>query len=100
MTRGKKADVTRVVFRKARYEGGDREILAFFPDADVNWGRILCYAHIGQHSEADYMFYLRDCGKCTEEEYAPLKKELEDRFGYAFKVLKRIPAGTVQKHWH
>ena len=93
-----KKEATRVVFRKARLEGGD-EIVAFFPDDDVNWGRIACYAHDGQHSEADYMFYLRDCRKCTEAEYAPLKKELED-LGYNFKVLKRIPSGTVQKHWN
>ena len=92
--------VTRVVFRKTTSEEGGDEIVAFFPDADVKWGNVLSYAHEGQHGEVDFMFYLRGCRKCTEAEYAPLKKELEDGFGYVFKVLKRIPSGTVQKHWY
>lgn len=101
MTRGKKVVVvTPVVFRKTRRKGEDQEVFAFFPDADVCFGRILCYSHFGQHSEADYAFCSKGCCKCSEAEYAPLKKELEEQFGYVLKVLRRFPSGAVQKHWH
>lgn len=94
----KDEDPTTVVFRKAKFKDGE-EVVAFFPEAEANWGRIACYTHDGQHSEADYMFYLDDTRKCDEAEYAPLKKELEEEFGYDLRVLKRIPSGTVQSHW-
>lgn len=69
------------------------ELTAFILDKhshiiDANHGNILCYAHIGQHSEADYGYYLR--GKqATPSEYKELKAELES-IGYDIKVVKKI----------
>lgn len=42
----------KVIFRK---NGND--ILAFLPEIRVNYGNIMSYMHIGQHSEASYDFY-------------------------------------------
>ena len=42
-----------------RMEGkrSDRSAVAFFPHEHVNHGRIGCYAHLGQHGEADLGYY-------------------------------------------
>lgn len=40
-----------------------------------------CYAHIGQHGEADLRI-LRNGRRATPDEYAPLLKELQDIIGY------------------
>lgn len=70
-------DKTIVVFRK--YKDGD--ILALFPyeKADVAGRYCMCYAHIGQHSDADYFLCIRATTPAIPEEYADLKKELEFR---------------------
>ena len=58
------------------------------PDSEANPGHILCYAHIGQHSEAS-MGYYRSGRLARPEEYRDLKVELE-RIGYDVQVAKRI----------
>jgi hypothetical protein len=73
----------KVVFRVIR-----GEVNAFIPDIKANAGNILCYAHVGQHSEASLGYY-RLGRLATPEEYAALKAELES-IGYKVKVIKRI----------
>ena len=69
--------MTKVIFKKKWWKHQQAwEVYAFFPDAHVNPGNILCYAHCGQHSEASREFFV-SCKPCYEKEYAELKKELE-----------------------
>ena len=90
---------TKVIFKLARYPGGDKEIIAFFPGASANHGNIMCYTHNGQHDEASEEFYHMNCRNCTESQYAPLKRELETHYGYRLKVVKRITRKDREKAW-
>ena len=74
----------RVLFRVIR-----GEVEAFLPDVPANRGNIVCYAHIGQHSEASLDYY-RLGRPAKPREYAELKRELE-RIGYKLQVVKRLP---------
>jgi hypothetical protein len=54
--------------------------VVFFPELPANLGMILCYAHLGQHSES-CLGYFQSCSsvdmsELTEEQSA-LKKEVE-----------------------
>lgn len=46
----------------AKWEGGAKQgnAVLFFPEYAANLGNIVCYAHIGQHSEAALEYY-RQC---------------------------------------
>ncbi len=46
------------------------EAILFFPAADANLGKIVCYAHVGQHSEASMMFFSQHTAKPTEKNLA------------------------------
>ena len=85
--------MTSVVFRRIKDTKG--KVIAFFPDCrtkeDVKHGRILTYAHDGQHATGDVGFYKSETAPCTVREYASLKRELENAFGYRLKVLPRLP---------
>lgn len=60
----------KVVYRKK-----DGEIMAFFPELSANYGKIVCYAHIGQHGEAALEYYWAT-EKANPDEYAALHEEL------------------------
>lgn len=83
--------VTRVVFRKWKSDGA---ILALFPDQTWFEGRNnaprMCssYEHVGQHGGADYYGCIHQTWPAFENEYAELKKELED-LGYKLKPITR-----------
>ncbi len=63
-------------------------IVAVFPyiKADSQ-GNCVCYAHLGQHSACCREWYMEQ-EMATPDEYADLKKELED-LGYNLKLVKR-----------
>jgi len=85
----KDQEITKVIFKKDFNKWIQKwEVEAFFPDLPANLGNILCYAHIGQHSEAslDYFYGLPHA---KPEEYQNLKEELES-IGYNLKVYKKI----------
>lgn len=63
--------MTSVIFKKTK----DNEVIAFFPYETANYGNMMSYMHIGQHSEACYDYY-RDCKKANEDEYKALYNEL------------------------
>ena len=44
-----------------KWEGGVKRgnPILFLPDQAANPGRMLCYVHTGQHSEADISYYLK-----------------------------------------
>lgn len=84
---------TRVVFRRYRKEG---DIIAILLDVAANPGYVVCYQHIGQHGEGKYWGIMADSRRAAPEEYAQLKKELE-QIGYIVHVRKRR---TIQGQQH
>ena len=46
------------------------------PELKANYGKMVCYATMGQHSEADLEYY-HNTKKATEVEYKPLLNELK-----------------------
>ena len=44
----------KVIFRKNK----NGEVIAFFPEFHVQYGNIMSYMHIGQHSEGKFGFLL------------------------------------------
>ena len=65
-------DKVKVIFRKNK----NNDVIAFFPEARVNYGNIMSYMHIGQHSEASYQFYV-ETKKADKSEYNSLLDELK-----------------------
>lgn len=67
----------KVIFRKTKNPyTNEYEIIAFMPEINANYGKIMSYMHIGQHGEADLGFY-HETKKATETEYKPLLEELK-----------------------
>ena len=77
-------DKIKVIFRKDKYN----DVIAFFPEARVNYGNIMSYMHIGQHGEASYEFYLTTC-KANENEYTDLFAELRKIYDDCELVVKQ-----------
>ena len=92
-------EYTKVIFKK-EYDRDLKEwsVIAFFPDGPANRGNVMSYAHMGQHGEAGYDYYL-SCRHATKKEYMPLKKEMENLFGYRFKVVNRISKKDRERAW-
>ena len=90
---------TKVIFKMARYGDGERELIAFFPGGTANRGCIRCYAHMGQHGEAREEFYALQCRNVTPKQYAPLKRELENLYGYRLKVVRIISRKDMEQAW-
>lgn len=64
----------KVLFRKVKV-GQANDVVAFFPELPAKYGCIMCYSHIGQHSEASLDYY-NQTKKASETEYAGLLQEL------------------------
>ena len=77
-------DKVKVIFRKDKYH----DVIAFFPEARVNYGNMMSYMHIGQHGEASYEFYLTT-SKANENEYADLFAELREIYDNCELVVKQ-----------
>lgn len=90
--------IVKVLFRKI----GSRKqkmIIAFFPEATVNFGNIMSYEHIGQHSEAAYSFYL-ETKKAKPEEYVDLLEELRNIYSDCkFEIKSKLYMPDLQKAW-
>ena len=83
-----------IIFRK--WAGKLGGIIALFPEipATVEAWDCMSYEHVGQHGAATPN--LVDCTvPATEEEYAPLKRELES-IGYDLAIVKRFPRNSYQ----
>ena len=90
-----KNNKVKVIFRKDR----NGNIIAFFPEVTVNYGNIMSYMHIGQHSEADYSFYL-ETKKTRVEEYSELLGELKRIYDDCELVVKqKIYYSDLRKAW-
>lgn len=90
----------KVIFRKSKNPyTKEYEVVAFFPELEANYGRILSYMHIGQHGEADLGFY-HETKKATEEEYKLLLEELKAVYDDCELVVKcKINYNDLQKAW-
>lgn len=76
---------TDVIFRKEK----DGQILAVFPHEVVNGRFVMCYAHLGQHSECDYDYCLTRTKLATSGEFEDLENELTLSVGYNLNIIKR-----------
>ena len=90
----------KVIFRKVKNPyTNEYEVIAFFPEIEVNYGNILSYMHIGQHSEADILFY-HETSKATQEEYKSLLNELKAIYDDCELVVKqRLYYKDLHKAW-
>lgn len=90
----------KVIFRKSKNPyTKEYEVVAFFPEIEANYGRILSYMHIGQHGEADLGFY-HETKKAIEEEYKSLLEELKVIYDDCELVVKhKINYKDLQKAW-
>lgn len=88
-------DKVKVVFRKVK--NGD--IIAFMPEIKANYGNIMSYMHIGQHSEASYKFYT-ETKKAVRSEYESLLKELERVYdGCTLIIRQKLYYNDLIKAW-
>ena len=89
------AEHVKVIFRE--FEG---EVIAFFPEARVNYGNILSYQHVGQHCEASLEFFW-GTNVADGLEYTSLLKELEQIYADCIlDVRKRLNYDDLlQKAW-
>lgn len=80
-------EVTEVIFRFDKTYG----VYALFPYNPYNYGGALVdsYAHVGQHSGADYNHCINTSRPATEAEYQDLFNELENGVGYKLRVVKK-----------
>lgn len=90
-------EVLQVIFRKEK----NGNIAAFFPGMRCTYGKIACYYHIGQHGEADILYYMNDTKAATEKEYMPLLKELQGIYDDCrIRIRQRLPNGGNVKAWY
>lgn len=93
---GREMEKINVIFRK----DNSGNIIAFFPEMACNYGKIMCYAHIGQHSEADIFFYMCDTKPAKQSEYDELLKEIKSIYSACnVCVKKRLPKGGNSCAW-
>jgi hypothetical protein len=75
-----------VIFRVEK----DGSILAVFPyEIWDNYGNVMCYAHIGQHSSCDYGSILEQTKPASPEQYQNLLSELKDIYQPENKIIVR-----------
>ncbi len=63
------------------YHQKNDEVFAFFPNEWESPVLRMSYSHIGQHSQC-HLAYAKESILATENQYADLKKELEELVGY------------------
>ena len=91
---------TDVIFRTWKHGYFKDGIDAYFVhECNSPCGQISCYAHIGQHSLADYKYCVERTRLATPAEYADLKSELES-IGYSLNVIKRQNYNKYLKSYH
>lgn len=89
-------DKLKVIYRK----DSDGKIIAFLPELPANYGKIVCYAHIGQHSEASIEYY-HNTETALPSEYEALHKELKAIYNdYELSVKRRLTySDLTEKAW-
>jgi hypothetical protein len=77
-----------VILRRDRR---DKDLVAFLPDEPANDGRVMCYARLGQHSEASLDYYRSNTipAHPQDEDAVRLLRELRG-IGYRPKLKRRM----------
>lgn len=90
MLQAKLNEKVKVIFRK--YQG---EILALFPElpGTSKAHTCLCYAHVGQHSSANYHWIIGHSKPAKPEEYQALYAELQ-AIGYELDIKQKAANGA------
>tara|TARA_B110000503_G_C6810497_1_gene274815 strand:+ start:155 stop:451 length:297 start_codon:yes stop_codon:yes gene_type:complete len=78
--------ITEVIFRFDKEYG----VYALFPYEIDTYTTVSSYAHVGQHSGANYQHCINTSRPATEVEYKDLFNELENYVGYNLKVVKKM----------
>ena len=80
-----------VIFRKPA-NGRYADVFAIFPSIphDIHGCYVTVYAHIGQHSGGSIPVMMSQSVPAQPQEYAPLKRELEDVVGYRLRVVTKV----------
>ncbi len=91
----KDTEITKVIFRKFKpTDNFADDIIALFPEDSYRHNYCTgAYVHNGQHFDVSYDLVIKQSVLATEDEYKDLKTELENIFGYNFKVMKRAKIG-------
>lgn len=66
--------------------------IAIFPytgDYKID-GYVMCYQHVWQHYSAHYDWVMQYTVPAQPEQFEPLKKELEQWYGYNFRIMQRM----------
>ena len=85
--------------QKVVYRYWQKEVIALLPALHANFGNIVIYARMGQHSEAD-SFITRAGRLATPEEYAPLHRELTGIYDDCRLIIqKRVQHSDLRKGW-
>lgn len=84
-----------VIFRKDK---ATKQIVAFLPECPVNYGNIMSYMHIGQHSEASIEYY-HSTERPTKEEFLPLLNELQEIYEEDIQIRHRLDYDILRKSW-
>jgi hypothetical protein len=94
-----KADAeTVVLFRKSVGEHEDVTAVFPFEEAIRDKPYMGCYAHVGQHGSCHIDWVVESTRAATPEEYAPLKRELEQApFGYKFLILEDLTSLELEE---
>jgi len=81
-----------VIIRRDRDTGAP---IAFVPEGEANPGMLICYAHVGQHSEACRAYYASTKpAHYYDADVEALVRELVS-VGYAVHLVKRLPSWRV-----
>jgi hypothetical protein len=85
--------------QKVIYRYWQKEVIAILPVIPANFGNVVIYVHVGQHSEADS--WISQAGRlATPEEYAPLHKELTAIYDDCDLVIqKKLQHSDLMKAW-
>lgn len=85
----------KVIYRKTN----DGEVIAFMPELPANYGKIVCYAHIGQHSEATLEYY-QSTRSAKPAEYIALHTELKSIYNdVELDVKRRMYYTDLTDNW-
>lgn len=99
-------DTVYVVFRKERkpteddiFYGNDVTAFIYGAGIPVNYGKIMCYQHIGQHGEASLDYY-NSLRPASPDEYADLLAELKSIYDDVNLVVrKKIDYNILRNEW-
>lgn len=75
--------------------------LAVFPGMYEGYGMVDCYAHVGQHCVAEWLYLRYETRPASPEEAAPLLRELS-QIGYKdLEIIKKLPTfrWMIKNNW-